>query len=283
MPVDTNTLKQWVGRSESATDQVTPVPIRALSATLDREAAGVQPGDPLPPLWHWLYFLPVHRQSELGADGHPQRGGFLPPVPLPRRMWAGSRVQFYHSIRVGETISRRSVISAVNYKEGRSGSLVFVTVRHEISNPRGLALGEEQDLVYRENPKPSDPALPPKAAPGPSTWQRNVRADEVMLFRYSALTFNGHRIHYDRRYATTVEGYPGLVIHGPLIATLLLDLLHQNLTKVIVSEFEFRAVRPLFDIAAFSVRGRIAPDKSVQLWAQDAEDRLAMEATAKLA
>lgn len=282
MAVDIETLRQWIGKTESRTDQVTPVPIRALSATLDRENAPARPGDSLPPLWHWLYFLPIHRQSELGADGHPRRGGFLPPVALPRRMWAGSRLQFHRPIRVGETISRTSAISEVTVKEGRTGSLVFVTVRHEISNPEGLAVTEEQDLVYRENPKPGEPAPPSKPVPEHSEWQREVHADEVMLFRYSALTFNGHRIHYDRRYATEKEGYPGLVVHGPLIATLLLDVLQRNLPEAVVAEFEFRAVRPLFDTSAFSVHGDGIAEKAIELWAQDCDGTLAMKATARL-
>jgi 3-methylfumaryl-CoA hydratase len=282
MTLNINYLREWVGRSESRQDQITLTPIAALSATLDRDDPYPRAGDPLPPLWHWLYFLPIHRQSEIGSDGHPKRGGFLPPVPLPRRMWAGSRLEFHHPLRVGETISRTSRIADVSLKEGRAGPLVFVLVRHEISNPQGLAWTEEHDIVYRENPKPGDPAPTPQAAPGDDTWERTLHPDDVLLFRYSALTFNGHRIHYDRRYVTEVEGYPGLVVHGPLIATLLLDLLRRSLPDATVARFAFRAMSPLFDIAPFSVCGQ--PDgKTVQLWAKDTEGALAMDATATLA
>jgi 3-methylfumaryl-CoA hydratase len=271
-------LQQWIGRTETRSDQVTPVPVAALSATLDRDDPLPQPGDALPPLWHWLYFLPIHRHSELGPDGHAQRGGFLPPVPLPRRMWAGGRLEFHHPLRVGETITRVSRIMDVRHKQGRTGALVFVLVRHEVSNANGVALTEEHDIVYRDHPGPNDPAPSPPAAPTDAIWQRTVRPDDVLLFRYSALTFNGHRIHYDRRYATEVEGYPGLIVHGPLIATLLLDLLRRSQPQADVARFQFRAVSPLFDIAPFTVCGKPEDGGFVSLWAQNAAGGLAMEA-----
>jgi len=268
-----------VGRTETCTDLVTAAPIAALAATLDRDDPPPQPGDPAPPLWHWLYFLPVHRQSELAPDGHQHRGGFLPPAPLPRRMWAGSRLEFRRPLRVGETVTRTSRILDVRFKEGRTGPLVFVVVRHEI----GDAISEEHDIVYREPSKPGEAAPEPPAAPSPENWERAIHPDDVLLFRYSALTFNGHRIHYDRRYATEVEGYPGLVVHGPLIATLLLDLLRRNLPEADVAQFAFRAVSPLFDTAAFAVCGRLDDDgKTARLWAKNAAGGLAMDATARL-
>lgn len=238
----------------------------------------------MPPLWHWLYFLPVHRQSEIGQDGHAKRGGFLPPVPLPRRMWAGGRLQFLRPLQVGSAISRTSTIANVTSKEGRSGQLAFVLVRHEIADESGVALLEEHDIVYRDNAKPGDPAPQPQAAPTNQQWLREIHPDPVLLFRYSALTFNGHRIHYDRSYVTEVEGYPGLIVHGPLIATLLVDLLRRNLPDATLVNFSFRAVKPLFDIAPFSVCGRLEEDgKTVKLWAKDAEGWLTMDATARLA
>jgi 3-methylfumaryl-CoA hydratase len=284
MDLNLDYLREWRGKSESRSDQVTAAPIAALSATLDRDDPYPQPGDPLPPLWHWLYFLPIPRQSELGPDGHAKRGGFLPPVPLPRRMFAGDRVEFHRPLHVGEGISRLSRIVDVNTKQGRSGPLVFVVVRHEISDREGIAVVEEHDIVYRESPKSHDTAPAPQKPPSAATWTREIRPDDVLLFRYSALTFNGHRIHYDRRYVTQVEGYPGLVVHGPLIATLLLDLLRRNLGDASVASLSFRAIRPLFDIAPFHVCGKVASDgKAVQLWAADSEGWLAMDATAGLA
>jgi 3-methylfumaryl-CoA hydratase len=284
MDLNLDDLREWRGKTESQTDQVIAAPIAALSATLDRDDPFPQLGDPLPPLWHWLYFLPIPRQSELGPDGHAKRGGFLPPVPLPRRMFAGDRVQFHRPLRVGESISRLSRIVDVNSKQGRNGPLVFVVVRHEISDREGIAVVEEHDIVYRESPKPHEAAPAPQKPPSAAAWTREIRPDDVLLFRYSALTFNGHRIHYDRRYATEVEGYPGLVVHGPLIATLLLDLLRRNLGDATVTSLSFRAMRPLFDIAPFRVCGNVASDgKTAQLWATDSEGCLAMEATAGLA
>ena len=276
-------LQQWIGRAETHNDVVTPVPVAALAATLDREDPPPQPGDALPPLWHWLYFLPVHRQSELGADGHAQRGGFLPPVPLPRRMWAGGRLEFHRPLRVGEPVTRASRILDVKGKQGRTGELVFVLVRHEISDAEGVALTEEHDIVYREHPKAGEPAPSPLPAPADFTWQRAIHPDDVLLFRYSALTFNGHRIHYDRRYATEVEGYPGLIVHGPLIATLLLDLLRRSLPQANVARFQFRAVSPLFDTAPFAVCGKPESGGAIRMWAQNAAGILAMDATADLA
>ena len=284
MTVNIDYLREWQGRTESRPDVITLTPVAALSATLDRDDPSPQAGDALPPLWHWLYFLPVYRQSEVGDDGHPRRGGFLPPVPLPRRMWAGSRVQFHHPLRVGDAVSRVSTIVDVNHKEGRSGALVFVLVRHEISNAGGVALTEEHDIVYRDNPGPGEPQPKPQAATVDHAWSREIHPDAVLLFRFSALTFNGHRIHYDRPYVTGVEGYPGLVVHGPLVATLLMDLLRCNLPQARVARFDFRTVRPLFDTAPFVVSGKAEADgKTVKLWAKDAAGWLTTDATAVLA
>ena len=279
-------LCSWIGRTETRTDQVCAAPVAALAATLDRVDAEPMPGSDLPPLWHWLYFTPQARASEIGADGHARRGGFLPPVPLPRRMWAGGRLQFMHPLQVGDEITRLSRIADVSVKFGRSGALVFVTVRHEVSNARGVALSEEHDIVYRDNPTPDAPALTPQAAPAGATFSREIAPDPVLLFRYSALTFNGHRIHYDRPYVTEVEGYPGLIVHGPLIATLLLDLLRRERPEARVRRFVFKAMRPVFDIHHFHVCGQpeggARGEQRVALWARDHEGFLAMQAHAEL-
>ncbi|HEX7043310.1 MAG TPA: MaoC family dehydratase N-terminal domain-containing protein [Burkholderiales bacterium] len=282
-PIDIEHLRTWIGKTEVHHDTLPPTPAAALAAALDREDSP-GPGDALPPLWHWIYFLLPLRQSQLGVDGHPKRGGFLPPVPLPRRMWAGGRFEFHRPLYLGAPATRVSRIADVAYKEGRSGPLVFVQVRHEISDDAGLAIAEDQDIVYREAPRPGEPAAVPKQAPSEFAWRREIRPDPVLLFRYSALTFNGHRIHYDHPYATQVEGYPGLVVHGPLIATLLVDLLRRNVTDAVVSRFSFRAVSPLFDTGPFHIYGKPAGDgKTVRLWAGARDGRLAMEASAELA
>jgi len=281
--LDIEQLRQWIGRSETRTDTVTAAPVAAMSATLDREDPEPHSGTELPPLWHWLYFLPLARQSEIGPDGHSRRGGFLPPVPLPRRMWAGGRFEFRQPLRVGEDITRVSRITDVSAKEGRSGRLVFVAVRHEIANAQGVALTEEHDIVYRDNPQPGAPAPKPQPAPTDAVFEREIVPDPVLLFRYSALTFNGHRIHYDRRYVTEVESYPGLIVHGPLLATLLLDLLRRSLPAVCVARFDFRAMRPVFDIHRFAVCGRPDSDGRVALWVRDHEGCLTTEASVELA
>ena len=278
-------LQEWIGKSETVFDIATATPYAALAATLDRAPERPSPGTPLPALWHWLYFLPLHRQSEIGPDGHAKRGGFLPPVPLPRRMWAGSQFEFHKPLCVGDHLTRVSTIHDVTEKSGRTGTLVFVKVRHEIHRGEepDIALTEFHDIVYREAPKPDDVVPPPKAAPPNATWEKQWVPDDVLLFRYSALTFNGHRIHYDRRYVTEVEGYPGLIVHGPMIATLLLDLLRHQLPDVELARYEFRAVRPVFDINHFVVCGEPQPDgKTFRLWARDHEGWLTMDATATI-
>ncbi|KGH28362.1 MULTISPECIES: MaoC family dehydratase N-terminal domain-containing protein [Comamonas] len=281
-------LQSWQARSETMSDIITAAPLRALSATLDRDDPVPEDGSVVPALWHWLYFLPHALQSEIGPDGHARRGGFLPPVPLPRRMWAGGRLRWEtgNPLRVGQQVQRVSTIRSVQHKTGRSGELLFVLVEHRFSNQDGLALTEEHDIVYRAAARPGDPVPPPQQPPlaGQAAWSRSIVPDDVLLFRYSALTFNGHRIHYDRRYVTQVEGYPGLIVHGPLIATLLLDLLRRQLPGARVVAFDFKALRPTFDLHPFSVHGKPREDgRTIDLWAQDHEGLLTMQATATVA
>ena len=273
--MDSTDLQAWTGRSETLNDTVTAAPVRMLRAMLDLQPDPTPPA--LPPLWHWLYFLPSARQSELGPDGHPKRGGFLPPVPLPRRMWAGGQLEFFHPLRLGDAIGRVSTIDDVTVKPGRSGELCFVRVRHEISSPRGLALREFHDIVYRPHPVPGAPA--PAAEPAPDAqWSETIVPDDVLLFRYSALTFNGHRIHYDRRYVTGVEGYPGLIVHGPLLATLLAGLGGRQFPGREAASFTFRALKPVFDLHSFDICGRLDGKDAAELWVRDHEGHRAMAA-----
>lgn len=282
MGLDVQYLREWIGRSESRTDLITATPLKALSATLDRDDSEPVAGTEVPPLWHWLYFAPVVRASELGPDGHPRRGAFLPPVPLPRRMWAGGRLEFHQPLRVGDAAARLSRIKDISAKQGRSGALAFVTVRHELSGPAGVAITEEHDIVYRDSPSADAAPATPPAAPDNEEFSRQIVPDPVLLFRYSALTFNGHRIHYDRSYVTGVEGYPGLIVHGPLIATLLLDLLRRQQPAATLRRFAFKAMSPIFDIHAFAVCGRAEGDRGFALWARNHEGALAMQATAEI-
>lgn len=278
-------LRQWEGRCETAAETVTEAPALSIAAMLNRDIDTVSgQGAALPPLWHWLYFLPKAKQCDLGEDGHPSLGGFLPPIPLPRRMWAGGRLQWHEPIRMGDELHRTTRIVSVSHKAGRSGDLVFVLLRHEFRKQGVLALTEEQDIVYRAPPRTNEPVIPPQSAPRDAVWARELHPDPVLLFRYSALTFNGHRIHYDRPYATQVEGYPGLVVHGPLLATLLIDLAQSERPHAIVSSFTFKAVRPTCDIHPFKVCGRPATDGGgAQLWAQDHEGWLTMQAEIRFA
>ncbi len=278
-------FSDWIGRTEIVEDIAHAAPAVALTATLDRDPTLMPTGSSLPPLWHWLFFLPMHRQSEIGPDGHAKRGGFLPPVALPRRMWAGGQFEFRAPIRIGDRMARTSTIDDVTAKEGRTGKLVFVKVRHELraNGATAPALVEIHDIVYREAQQPDDVAPPPQRASAEALWHREIVPDDVLLFRYSALTFNGHRIHYDRKYVTEVEGYPGLIVHGPLIATLLMDLLRREMPEADVASFRFKAVRPTFDPHPFRLNGALQPDgTTVRLWAQDHEGWLTMDATATL-
>ena len=270
-------FREWTGRTERREDVVTAAPLVALSALLDRDDPPPREGDAAPPLAHWLYFLPNYRQSEAGPDGHAVKGSFLPPAPLTRRMWAGSRIEFLRPLRVGERVQRLSRIDSVVPKEGRSGPLLFVTVRHEISDRDGPVIVDQHDIVFRGE---TGLANAPKPAAPNETWRREIHPDPVLLFRYSAVTFNSHRIHYDQPYVTKVEGYPGLVVHGPLIATLLVDLLRRNRPDVALRGYSFRAVRPLYDTANFWTCG-LPEGSGAKLWTRDAEGAVTMEADAR--
>lgn len=280
---DTGDLRSWVGRTAHHDDTITAAPLAGLLALLDRTDTAATTGCALPPLAHWLYFLPKALQRDLGVDGHPLLGGFLPPVRLPRRMWAGGRLFFDQSLCIGDTATRQSTITHIAEKAGRSGPLVFVTVAHAISTARGLCVREEHDIVYRAPAQPGAALPTPARARTDEHFSRTVTPDPVLLFRYSALTFNAHRIHYDRDHATQVEGYPGLVVHGPLIATLLLDLVRREVPEAAIAQFDFTAASPLFDIHPFTVCGRREPDGSVALWARNPLGHLAMTARAVLA
>jgi 3-methylfumaryl-CoA hydratase len=239
--------------------------VRALQATLERPDAPLREGDLLPPLWHWLFFWGITARSGLGRDGHPALGGFLPPLGPARRMWAGSRLHFHLPLRIGEPIARRSTIADIRLKAGRSGHLVFVTVRHEISGREGVAITDEHDIVYREDTGAPAAERSAEPAPGDPAFSERHLADPVLLFRYSALTFNGHRIHYDRPYATEVEGYRGLVVHGPLLATLMVELAVRSRPDRAIDSFEFRGRRPVIDGEPFTVNGRPRDGATIDL------------------
>jgi 3-methylfumaryl-CoA hydratase len=269
----------WIGRTESVDDELSPAQARRAAATFDGAVTDVGAGSPMPPLWHWFYFLPTAAQSAVDVDGHPQRGGFLPPIPYPRRMFAGSRVHFRQPLLIGEPAVRQAEIRNVVLKSGRSGSLAFVTVGYRVMQHGAVCIDEEQDIVYRDPGAAVSASVPKEYAPNDaSLWTRTITPDTRLLFRFSSLTFNAHRIHYDRQYAQHDEGYPGLVVHGPLTAMLLVDLVRRHCPDRMVQSFSFRGVAPLFDLAPFHLTGRtngstvlleaLAPDLTVALTAQ---------------
>jgi 3-methylfumaryl-CoA hydratase len=283
MSADLEALKQWIGRSESATDYVTVPAVDRLAATLDRNDPFPKIGDPLPIGWHSTLFPRVVRHSQIGPDGHPARGDFLPPVPLPRRMFAGKRTTFIAPLYIGDEVHRSSTIHNVTIKDGRSGRMVFVTVKTDIRNAKGVAISEEQDIVYRGEPDRSAGPAPAQAAPGRAVWQHQVTPDPVMLFRYSALTFNGHRIHYDHPYVTGVEGYPNLVMNGGLTTLLVYELARTHASSPI-RFMSSRNVRALFVGRTITVCGEPSADnRTAKLWAQDDTGALALTAEAEFA
>lgn len=276
----------WVGREETARCVIAPESCDLMAATLDRDDPPHRVGDPLPTMWIWMGFRPHARRRDIGPDGHPARGGFLPPIDLPRRMFAGARHSFPAPLPIGVEIERVSRIASITPKRGKTGLMVFVTVRQTYSAEGVAAMIEEQDIVFREAAKPGEPAVAPaKPQPAPKApWMRTWTADPVTLFRYSALTFNGHRIHYDRPYTQSEEGYPGLVIHGPLTATLLADLCRVETGDRPLSAWEFRGRRPLFDTGPVTLTGRLADDGgAAALEAYDADGQLCMSASAVFA
>lgn len=279
MVLDEQAYAAYIGKTQSAQDTVIAGPMRRLAATLDRDEPELPPGAAIPPSGQWLLFLPHYRQSEAGPDGHAARGGFLPPVPLPRRMWAGGRLIYTDPLRVGDTVTKTSTIKNVQVKNGRTGALCFVLVEHRYETARGLALVEEHDIVYRDVPPAGTPAPAYEKAPH-GEWREEIVPTDLMLFRYSALTFNGHRIHYDRKYVTEVEGYPGLIFHGPLQATLLMDLACRKNPGRQMKSFSFRATKPVFDLHPLYIGGIRSGDQN-NLWVEDDQGDLCMKAQAE--
>jgi 3-methylfumaryl-CoA hydratase len=278
--LDLDHLRQWIGRSSEASDIVTAQLVKGLRATLFQEIGEPVEGDTAPFTVHWCLAQPVFPMAMLGPDGHPTRGGFLPPVPLPRRMWAGGELEFLDTLRVGDEAKRTSRIADVTAKAGSTGTLCFVAVEHLVSTARGTAIRERQDIVYREMGG-AQPAAPAKAASSPRLAQHSEShmADPVLLFRYSALTFNGHRIHYDRDYVTKVEGYPGLIFHGPLQAAFIVELAAKLRGGRPPKKLSYRGVQPLFEGSEFSVNAN-DNSASMELWTANSDGQPTMKGTA---
>lgn len=278
--LDIDHLRQWIGRTQEASDIVTGQLVKALRATLFLDIGTPAKGDAAPFTTHWCLAQPVAPMNELGPDGHPARGGFLPPVPLPRRMWAGGQLEFIDPLRTGDEVTRSSRIADVTLKTGSTGALCFVTVDHTITTQRGVAIRERQDIVYRDVAPPGEQKTQVAPSPVPAAQHRETHmADPALLFRYSALTFNGHRIHYDRDYVTKVEGYPGLIFHGPLQAALLVEFAARLRGDSSPKTFSYRGVQPLFDGGEFSVNANDSSSE-MNLWTANAAGTPTMKATA---
>lgn len=277
--LDLDHLRQWIGKSTEASDTVTAHLVMGLRATLFQDVGEPKTGDAAPWTTHWCLAQPVFPMSMLGPDGHPTRGGFLPPVPLPRRMWAGGELEFFEPLRVGDESKRTSRITDVTIKTGSTGTLCFVSVEHIVSTPRGMALRERQDIVYRDMGGAAPAAKAPPPAPVAKHRETHV-SDPVLLFRYSALTFNGHRIHYDRDYVTKVEGYPGLIFHGPLQAALIVEFAAKLHGGKAPKKFSYRGLQPLFEGTEFSVNANDLPGGGMEIWTANAEGQPTMKGTA---
>jgi 3-methylfumaryl-CoA hydratase len=277
--LDLDHLRTWIGRSETQADVITPALVERFGATLNLAAALPAAGAETPLGIHFCLAPAVAPTKELGPDGHPSRGGFLPPVPLPRRMWAGSAQQFLRPLRVGDQVQRTSTIVDLSEKTGRTGLMCFVNVEHVFAVAGSPAIVERHDIVYRAAATAADAAPSPPPPPETGMWQRQVDVTPTLLFRYSAITFNGHRIHYDRRYAVEEEHYPGLVVHGPLQATLLLHMA-ADLRGSAPKRFSFRSVAPVFDGAALMLHAKEA-DGRLKLWTAQEGKGAAMRAEAE--
>jgi len=273
-------FSDWVGKSETSDSFVDAFPADYFTATLDRDDAPFADGDALPPAWHYFYFPEVVRLADTGRDGHRAKGHFTPPIPLPRRMWAGSKMTFDSPIRIGEKVKKKVTLSGVAPKDGKSGRLCFVTTTEEVFGEDGrLTTTEERTQVYREEADPNAPPPAPRPAPMEAVWSRTIEPSTVLLFRYSALTMNSHRIHYDKDYVRDVEGYPGLLVHGPLTMTLMLDLFRREMPDATMKSFSLRAISPVYDTMNFSVHGAPGEDDGTcTLWAMTGDGALAMQA-----
>lgn len=277
MTLDIDHLREWIGREETRSELLTDALVERFNATFDRESP-VETGAAAPLFIHLCLGQPAAPTAELGPDGHPARGGFLPPVPLPRRMWAGGEIAFHDDIRIGEAVSRRSVIEDVVIKEGRTGTLCFVTVNHHVESGGRPALTERQDIVYRDVDAPGGAPRPTPEPAAPGEDRREIAVTPAFLFRYSALTFNGHRIHYDLPYVTGEEGYPGLIVHGPVQATLLAQYA-ADLRGAIPARFSFRSLAPIFDTHDLSLNASADGD-GMKLWTAATDGPVAMTARA---
>jgi len=272
---------EWVGKTIESNDSMAPEQLQRFAALMDQNPDSVSSGSELPPCAHWCFFTPVDRQSNIAADGHAMKGDFLPPVELPKRMWAGGKITFKKPLLAGTPAKKISTVESINNKEGRTGKLCFVTVRHQVSARGAVAVDEEQQIVYRKESE--NDAYPTRTQPldiNPD-WEISTTPDSVQLFRFSALTFNSHRIHYDQDYVRKTEGYPGLVVHGPYLLVLLLDALRSR-DESVIEDVEYRAVGPVYLGEEITIHGKAVDNQRTELRVTGPDGKLAMKATVKL-
>lgn len=269
-------LEDAIGNSQSRTEVIGKRQAELLAVTLGKKVPGE--GDALPSCWHWAWFNDALPAAQLGRDGHPKRGGFIPDIPLPRRMWAGGELEFLAPLKIGLETQKRSTIEAIKTRKGGSGELYIVTIGHQLSQGDVLCVNEKQNLVFREDPAPGAPKPDPIVPPQAPDLSEEMLADPVLMFRYSALTFNGHRIHYDVDYARDVEGYPDLVFHAPLTATSLCDIATRLMNEAPVRSFSYRATAPLFCNSPIKLSAK-KNGAGVTAWAETPEGHQAMIAS----
>ena len=272
---------EWIGKSKDQNDSMAPEQLQRFEALMDRDPGVVSAGSELTPCSHWIYFTPMHKQSEIGEDGHAIKGGFLPPVDLPNRMWAGGNLKFKKPLKTSIPADRRSTIVKIDEKDGASGKLCFITVRHQISTSGSLAVDEEQQVVYREATEEGAHPVRTKPMDIDFDWKKNRKLSSVQLFRYSALTYNAHRIHYDQPFATRREGYPNLVVHSPFLLTLMMDLFKTETDGKVIEEIEYQSVGPIFLDEEITITSKDVDNFKAEMRALGPDNKMAMKATVK--
>jgi 3-methylfumaryl-CoA hydratase len=277
-------FKSYIGKSETATDVVTASAMLKFAATLGQENPPLDKGEPIPPGWYGAFFPASHRPSQMRLDGQASGGGIVPPIPLPRRRIGGTRVAFHEPLRIGDEIKRVTEIADIQIDDGPSGAMATIVERNSISNSRGLAVVEERDMVMLSEQRAEGAARTPPAVPAEATWRQVFEPNPPLLFRFSAIRFNSHRIHYDRDYVTKVEKLPGLVVQSSLISQLMMEMCRKELPARRLAAFDFKGFRQIYDTGKFTIAGAPAKDgREAALWALDPDGKLAMTATAKFA
>lgn len=269
----------WIGKSKNQSDTMAPEPLRRFEALLNRDPGSVNNGTVLPPCAHWIYFNPAAPQDALAADGHPQKGDFLPPVELPSRMWAGGTIRFKKPLTTGQSADKKTTITAIDEKDGTSGKLCFITLRHQISTAGALAIDEDQEIVFREASEKGAHPIRTQPVDVDFDWKKSIQLNSAHLFRFSALTFNSHKIHYDHPYATQTEGYPNLVVHAPLLLVLMMNFFKTKTDGKVIEEIAYRAAGPMFLDEEITITSKDTDNNKVEMRALGPDQKIALKAS----